>query len=125
MTKWVFFRGTSGFVIPSSFVIRASSFIAKCVHRIEAHGGASRQITGGQSDEKENYRHEGEARRIVRGNAVQTPRQKLGEEKCAHESDYETGQNKSQPLTCDEPQNVAGLRTQRHPHADFLRALPH
>src|SRR2546430_4139043 len=91
----------SGFVIVSSFVIRASSFallVAQRLHRIQTHGGARGQIAGGQSHEEKNDRHERKARRIVRGNAVETAGQKLGEEERTDESDYEPGQNQTQTL---------------------------
>src|SRR6266404_1964081 len=125
MTKqrWVI----RGFVIVSTFVIRASSFallVAQCFHGIEAHGRARRQITGRQSNQEKNDWDQREARRIVRGNSVETAGQKFREEERAHESDREADQNQPQALTGNEPENVAGLRAERHPHADFLRPLP-
>src|SRR6185437_4637910 len=95
----------SGFVIVSSFVIRASSFallVAQRLHRIETHGGARGQIASGEADKEKDDRHEREARRIVRGNSVETSGQKLGKEKGADETDDEAGQDQSQTLAGDE-----------------------
>src|SRR5205814_4177448 len=65
-----------------------------------------------------------EARRIVRGNPMQTSGEQLRKEISAHESDREAGQNESQPLTSDKSQDIARLRAESHAHSDFLRALP-
>src|SRR6478672_13230773 len=90
-------------------IIVTGSLVAKRIHRIEAHGGARGQITGGESDQEKDDGHEGEARRIVRGNSVETAGQKLSEEERADESDDETRQNQLQTLAGHEAQHVAGL----------------
>src|SRR2546423_4982512 len=117
----------SGFVIVSSFVIRASSFallVAKRLHRIETHGGARREITSSQTHEEQDHGDEREARRVVRRDSVETAGQKLSEEKRADESDHKTGHDQPQSLAGDEPQDVAGLRAESHAHSDLLCPLP-
>ena len=98
--------------------------IAKRFHRIQTHGGTRRQVAGNEAHHEQNQRHQSEAGRIVRGNAMEASGQQLGQEIGADEPDREAAQDEPKTLAGDQPQHVARLRAKRHAHSDLLRPLP-
>ncbi len=98
--------------------------MSQCRKRIEASGATCRPETGSERHQYQQKRHRNERKRLE-GTGLKHTSQKLAHANRTTQTKRKADSELDRRASKDQPPHLAGLRAERHPHADFPRTLDH